>query len=188
MTGLTEFERWEDEVFRIETDSVWIGGEEGLANNQGRQLANRTRYLKALVEALGTAKQDAAVTLSVLATLAGSADKIAYFTGANSAALTTFTAFARTLVAAADAATVRAAIGAATKTDIDVAVAALVNSSPATLDTLNEFAVALGNDPNFATTTINLLANKAPNFFQSEDSSTRYRSAALSGCACLIEF
>ena len=35
---------------------------------------------------------------------------------------------------------------------ISTAVAALVDSSPATLDTLNELAAALGDDPNFATT------------------------------------
>ena len=38
-------------------------------------------------------------------------------------------------------------------TKINNAVAALVDSSPATLDTLNELAAALGDDPNFATTT-----------------------------------
>lgn len=42
------------------------------------------------------------------------------------------------------------------------AVAALVDSSPATLDTLNELAAALGDDPNFATTLTNALALKAP--------------------------
>jgi hypothetical protein len=41
-------------------------------------------------------------------------------------------------------------------------IAALIASSPATLDTLNELAVALGNDPNFATTMTNALALKAP--------------------------
>lgn len=35
---------------------------------------------------------------------------------------------------------------------IATAIANLVNSSPSTLDTLNELAAALGNDPNFATT------------------------------------
>lgn len=42
------------------------------------------------------------------------------------------------------------------------AIAALVASSPATLDTLNELALALGSDPNFATTITNALALKAP--------------------------
>ncbi|EFB9436550.1 shikimate transporter [Escherichia coli] len=40
--------------------------------------------------------------------------------------------------------------------------AALVGSSPEALDTLNELAAALGNDPNFATTVTNALAGKQP--------------------------
>ncbi|HAF2140967.1 TPA: phage tail protein [Salmonella enterica] len=40
--------------------------------------------------------------------------------------------------------------------------AALVGSSPDALDTLNELAAALGNDPNFATTITNALAGKQP--------------------------
>ncbi|HAX4190311.1 TPA: shikimate transporter [Escherichia coli] len=40
--------------------------------------------------------------------------------------------------------------------------AALVGSSPEALDTLNELAAALGNDPNFATTITNALAGKQP--------------------------
>lgn len=50
----------------------------------------------------------------------------------------------------------------ATDADLAAAVAALVNSSPATLDTLAEIATALSNDPNFATTITNALALKAP--------------------------
>lgn len=41
------------------------------------------------------------------------------------------------------------------------AIAALVDSAPSTLDTLQELAAALGNDPNFATTIMNMLASKA---------------------------
>ncbi|MCJ3027923.1 phage tail protein [Escherichia coli] len=40
--------------------------------------------------------------------------------------------------------------------------AALVDSSPEALDTLNELAAALGNDPNFSTTVISALAGKQP--------------------------
>ncbi|HAT2746549.1 TPA: phage tail protein [Citrobacter farmeri] len=43
---------------------------------------------------------------------------------------------------------------------VQAAIAALVASSPAALDTLNELAEALGNDPNFATTMTNALAGK----------------------------
>jgi len=49
--------------------------------------------------------------------------------------------------------------GFATQTDI---VAAITDSAPVTLDTLNELAAALGDDPNFATTTATSLGLKAP--------------------------
>ena len=41
-------------------------------------------------------------------------------------------------------------------------IAQITDSAPATLDTLNELAAALGDDPNFATTTANNIALKAP--------------------------
>lgn len=50
----------------------------------------------------------------------------------------------------------------ATTAFTQAAIAALVASSPAALDTLNELAAALGNDPNFATTITTALAAKAP--------------------------
>lgn len=49
---------------------------------------------------------------------------------------------------------------AATKTYVDTAISNLVASAPGTLDTLNELAAALGNDPNFATTVTNSIATK----------------------------
>lgn len=45
---------------------------------------------------------------------------------------------------------------------VQAAIAALLGSAPAALDTLNELAAALGNDANFATTVTNALAAKAP--------------------------
>jgi hypothetical protein len=45
---------------------------------------------------------------------------------------------------------------------VQAVVANLINSAPGALDTLNELAAALGNDPNFATTMTNALAAKAP--------------------------
>ncbi|WP_242673385.1 phage tail protein [Enterobacter wuhouensis] len=50
----------------------------------------------------------------------------------------------------------------ATTAFVKSALAALVDSSPAALDTLNELATALGNDPNFATTVTNALSGKQP--------------------------
>jgi hypothetical protein len=49
---------------------------------------------------------------------------------------------------------------AATKLYVDTAIANLIDSAPETLDTLNELAAALGDDPNFATTVTNELATK----------------------------
>ncbi len=50
----------------------------------------------------------------------------------------------------------------ATTAFVKSAVAGLVGSSPEALDTLNELAEALGNDPNFATTVMNALPGKQP--------------------------
>ncbi|EEZ9003866.1 phage tail protein [Escherichia coli] len=50
----------------------------------------------------------------------------------------------------------------ATTAFVKSAIAAMVGSAPAALDTLNELAAALGNDPNFATTMLNALAGKQP--------------------------
>lgn len=45
---------------------------------------------------------------------------------------------------------------------VQATIAALIASAPGALDTLNELAAALGNDPNFAATMTNALALKAP--------------------------
>lgn len=52
--------------------------------------------------------------------------------------------------------------GAVTEANLytDAKVAALVDASPGTLDTLNELAAALGDDPNFATTVATNIASK----------------------------
>ena len=51
---------------------------------------------------------------------------------------------------------------AATKGYVDTSLANLVDSAPGTLDTLNELAAALGDDPNFSTTITNSIATKLP--------------------------
>ena len=54
------------------------------------------------------------------------------------------------------------AVWSSSKTDaeIDERIAALVDAAPGTLNTLNELAAALGDDPNFATTVTNNIAGK----------------------------
>lgn len=66
----------------------------------------------------------------------------------------------------ANVATARTNLGvySTTQTDsaISSAISALINTAPTTLDTLNELAAALGNDPNFATTITTALGGKEP--------------------------
>ena len=50
----------------------------------------------------------------------------------------------------------------ATTAFVATEVAALVDSAPGTLNTLNELAAALGDDANFSTTVTNSIATKAP--------------------------
>ena len=51
--------------------------------------------------------------------------------------------------------------GTSLEATINEKVANLVDSAPTTLDTLNELAAALNNDPNFAASTATLLGEKA---------------------------
>lgn len=61
-----------------------------------------------------------------------------------------------------DAATSTTTVWSSNKTDSEIGarVATVVNAAPTTLDTLDELAAALGDDPNFATTTATALGNR----------------------------
>lgn len=162
MANLPETPVWETGIYQLEETDPVQGGPNGIDNQQGKQLANRTAWLKSQVETLGTGKQPLDATLTAIAALNGVADRIAYFTGPDTVALTPLTDFIRTLLDDGDASAARSTLGAISQTQLNAAISALVNSSPATLDTLNELAAALGNDANFATTVTNALAAKAP--------------------------
>ncbi|MEG2663574.1 MAG: phage tail protein, partial [Hafnia sp.] len=50
MGKLTETDKWEDDVYQLETSDPVLGGPEGISNKASRQLANRTFWLKKRLE------------------------------------------------------------------------------------------------------------------------------------------
>lgn len=74
-----------------------------------------------------------------------------------------------------------ASAGYATTTYVNTAVNNLVAAAPAALDTLNELAAALGDDPNFATTMTNALAGKASTSHTHTFASLTSKPTTLSG-------
>lgn len=184
MANLPETPQWEDGIYQIEVSDPVLGGPDGISNRQAKQLASRTSYLKQKVEKDG---QDLADHIAATDPHSQYAPKSSpTFTGTpaaptvvktdNSTKLAT-TAHVKTVVAdyaplsspgltgkptAPTAAQASNDTQLATTAFVKAAIAALVASSPAALDTLNELAAALGNDPNFATTMTNALAGKQP--------------------------
>lgn len=175
MANLPESPVWETGIYQLEETDPVQGGANGIDNQQGKQLANRTVYLKGLVDLLGSGKLDLSALASQAEAIAGT-DNTKWMTPLRVAqaivalaniALATDTVAGKVELAT-NAETVtgtdtqRATHPAGVKAAIDAAVSALVNSSPVTLNTLAEIATALGNDPNFATSITSIIAGKQP--------------------------
>ncbi|WP_226349749.1 phage tail protein [Alcaligenes sp. 13f] len=109
--------------------------------------------LKKLAQALGNDPNFAATMQGLLAKKADKSELSAYATKA-SPALTG-------VPTAPTASTATKTTQLATTAFVHAVMALLVDSSPASLDTLKKVAQALGNDPNFAATVQDLLAKKA---------------------------
>lgn len=184
MANLPETPQWEDGIYQIEVSDPVLGGPDGISNRQGKQLASRTLYLKQQVEKGGSDLEKHIAAADPHTQYAPKASPT--FTGTptaptqaktdNSTKLAT-TAHVKSVVAdyaplSSPALTGKPTAPTAAQTANDTqlantafvkaAIAALIASSPEALDTLNELAAALGNDPNFATTMTNALAQKAP--------------------------
>ncbi|MBT2869769.1 hypothetical protein JQK19_21280 [Chromobacterium violaceum] len=76
MANLQEQSVWETGIYQLETSDPVLAGPDGVDNLQGKQLANRTAYLKDRVEELASGKQPAgnAVKLSAARNIAMSGD------------------------------------------------------------------------------------------------------------------
>lgn len=143
MANLPETPQWEEGVYQIEVSDPVLGGPDGISNRQAKQLASRTSYLKQKVEKCGT---DLASHIAAADPHTQYAPKASpTFTGTPTAPTAANNDNSKKL---------------ATTEFVVKALAALAGSAPETLDTLKELADALGNDPNFATTVLNKLAEK----------------------------
>lgn len=133
MGKITEQPQWEDDVYLIEKQDKVLGGELGVINVQAKQLANRTKYLKGQLD---TINQDRT----------GYAPKASpEFTGLPTAPT-------------ANSGTNNTQI--ATTAFVKNAIAALVGSAPAALDTLEELARALAGDANLKATLLAEIGKK----------------------------
>ncbi|MGI8473120.1 tail fiber protein [Pectobacterium brasiliense] len=142
MANLSEQEDWIDGIYQLETSDPVVAGPGGISNRQAEQLASRTAYLKKMQETTGESLQKH---------LAAS-DPHSQYAPKNSPALTGMPTAPTTAQTANNTQI-------ATTAFVKSAIAALINGSPAALDTLQELANALGNDPHFSTTVLNTIAD-----------------------------
>lgn len=142
MANLSEQESWINGIYQLETSDPVVAGPGGISNRQAEQLASRTAYLKKMQETTGESLQ----------THLAASDPHSQYAPKNSPALTG-TPTAPTTAQTANNTQI------ATTAFVKSAIAALINGSPAALDTLQELANALGNDPHFSTTVLNAIAD-----------------------------
>ncbi|WP_252491800.1 phage tail protein [Escherichia coli] len=143
MANLPETPQWEDGIYQIEVSDPVLGGPDGITNRPLKQLASRTAYLKQQVEKGGSDLAEHIAAADPHTQYATKASPT--FTGTPTAPTPAANDNSKKLV---------------TTEFVARAIAALAGTAPETLDTLKELADALGNDPNFATTVLNKLAEK----------------------------
>ncbi|HBP4507186.1 TPA: tail fiber protein [Escherichia coli] len=182
MGNLNETEKWEENIYQLETSDPVLGGANGISNRAPRQLANRTKWLKKKTEeAAQSLAEHVRSRNHPDATL--TAKGFTQLSSATNSKSETLAATSKAVKAVMDETNKKAPLNSPALTGtpttptasqgtnstqiastafVMAAIAALVDSSPDALNTLNELATALGNDPNFATTITNALAGKQP--------------------------
>ena len=134
MGKITEQQQWEEDIYLIEKQDKVLGGELGVINVQAKQLANRTKYLKDQVDGINRDRTGYAPKASPAFTGVPTAPTANPNTNNTQIATTEF---------------------------VKTAIAALVGSAPAALDTLEELASALAGDANLKVTLLAEIGKKA---------------------------
>jgi hypothetical protein len=130
--NLSETSEWVEGIYQLETTDEVMGGPEGIDNRQAKQLANRTTWLKQQMESQGTgfishietASSESAAGHVLLAMVAES------IAGVNSS---------------------KAVTPAGLKAALNALKAEITGAAPELLNSLDEIAAALGDDPAFLT-------------------------------------
>ena len=134
MANLTLTRQWVENIYQLETSAPVMGGPDGIDNRQAKELGARTNYLKDQVDEINRDRTGYAPKASPAFTGIPTAPTAA--AGTNNAQIAT-TEFVKT------------------------AIAALVGSAPAALDTLEELARALAGDANLKATLLAEIGKKA---------------------------
>ena len=134
MANLTLTRQWVENIYQLETSDPVMGGPDGIDNRQAKELGARTNYLKDQVDEINQDRTGYAPKASPVFTGIPTAPTAA--AGTNNAQIAT-TEFVKT------------------------AIAALVGSAPAALDTLEELARALAGDANLKATLLAEIGKKA---------------------------
>lgn len=134
MANLTLSRQWVENIYQLETSDPVMGGPDGVDNRQAKELGARTNYLKDQVDGINRDR-----------------------TGYAPKASPEFTGVPTAPTANSDTNNTQIATTAFVKT----AIAALVGSAPAALDTLEELARALAGDANLKSTLLAEIGKKA---------------------------
>ena len=134
MANLTLTRQWVENIYQLETSDPVMGGPDGVDNRQAKELGARTNWLKDQVDGINQDRTGYAPKASPAFTGIPTAPTAA--AGTNNAQIAT-TEFVKT------------------------AIAALVGSAPAALDTLEELARALAGDANLKATLLAEIGKKA---------------------------
>ena len=134
MANLTLTREWVENIYQLETSDPVMGGPDGIDNRQAKELGARTNYLKDQVDTINQDRTGYAPKASPAFTGVPTAPTANPNTNNTQIATTEF---------------------------VKTAIAALVGSAPAALDTLEELARALAGDANLKATLLAEIGKKA---------------------------